>query len=88
LPIVPVKASLPNNRALTFADDGTQFTPEQQGVETLADDTLQRNNTPIPRTAILAAIEAAEDEADLGKRLMRLMEQYGQSGQFADDMTC
>lgn len=87
LPIVPVQASLPTNRALTFADDGTQFTPEQQEVETLADDTLQRNNTPIPRTAILAAIEAAEDEADLGKRLMRLMEQYGQSGQFADDMT-
>lgn len=84
--VMPIKASLPNNRTLTFADDGTQFTPEQQEVETLADDTLQRNNTPIPRTAILAAIEAAEDEADLGKRMLALIEQYAQSGQFADDM--
>ena len=80
--VMPIKASLPNNRALTFAD----FTPEQQEVETLADSALERNNTPIPRTAILAAIDAAEDEADLGKRMLALIEQYGQSGQFADDM--
>lgn len=70
-----------------FADDGSKLTPQQQEVEDIADDVLGRDNVPIPRAAIMAAIEASTDQDDMQKRLMQLVEQYGMSGAFADDMT-
>lgn len=80
---VPVQASLPTNRAMIFAD---QITPEQTELDAVSDLALTKGNTPIRHHEILAAIEAAEDEADLSKRLMALVEKSADGNAFADDV--
>ena len=80
----PASSVKPSIKAmLRFAD---QITPEQTELDTISDLALTKGNTPIRHHEILAAIEAAEDEADLSKRLMALVEKSADGNAFADDV--
>lgn len=60
---------------ITLRKRKTQFTPQQQAIENAADALLAKVPEPIPLSAMLQAVKAAQDPADLAVRLSLLLDQ-------------
>lgn len=59
----------------TFRRQKIKFTPQQQAIEDAADDLMQKVPEPIRIDAMMAAVKAATDPADLAVRLSLLLDQ-------------
>ena len=62
-------------KMMTFAKRKQQFTPQQQAIEDAADDLMRKVPEPINLEAMLSAVKAATDPADLAVRLSLLLDQ-------------
>jgi phage gp29-like protein len=63
----PMGVNKPSN--FSASNELSKFTPDQQIIEDLADNVLEKLSSPIPEGAIFNAIKAAKDYDDLADRL-------------------
>lgn len=68
--------------ALTLAPGKQKFTPQQQAIEDAGSAIINKAPPPIAESAILAAVKAATDPADLAVRLSMLLDE--QNPRFAE----